>query len=82
MLARLLERSKTSGREDDNIETIKHRFRKKPVQSDDITSSPPPSGTYEEQTMPVIKYFTALGKVAEVCASYFPKTSGINCFPD
>ena len=27
MLSRLLERAKTSGREDDNIESIKKRFR-------------------------------------------------------
>ncbi len=27
MLKRLLERSKTSGREDDNVESIKKRFR-------------------------------------------------------
>ncbi|KAJ7135043.1 UMP-CMP kinase [Mycena crocata] len=50
MLARLLERGKTSGREDDNAESIKKRFN-----------------TYKETTMPVIKHYEVLGKVAEVC---------------
>lgn len=31
MLQRLLERGKTSGREDDNVESIKKRFRKTPL---------------------------------------------------
>lgn len=30
--------------------------------------------------MPVIKYFTALGKVAEVCVSQFSKTFNVNRF--
>ncbi|KAF8061439.1 UMP-CMP kinase [Lyophyllum atratum] len=49
MLKRLLQRGKTSGREDDNVESIKKRFR-----------------TYKADTMPVIEYYTRLGKVAEV----------------
>ncbi|CAK5279553.1 unnamed protein product [Mycena citricolor] len=52
MLERLLERGKTSGREDDNAESIKKRFR-----------------TYTETTMPVIKHYEALGKVAEIDSS-------------
>lgn len=53
MLERLLERGKTSGREDDNVESIKKRFR-----------------TYANDTMPVIQYYAAQGKVAEVrCGS-------------
>jgi len=52
MLSRLLERGKTSGREDDNVESIKKRFT-----------------TYKETTMPVIKHYEALGKVAEIDSS-------------
>jgi len=52
MLERLLERGKTSGREDDNIEVIKKRFK-----------------TYQEQTMPVIKYYDRQGKVKEIDSS-------------
>jgi len=52
MLKRLLERAKTSGREDDNVESIKKRFR-----------------TYKTDTMPVIEYYSAKGKVAEVDSS-------------
>ncbi len=33
MLQRLMERGKTSGREDDNVESIKKRFRKGSVRS-------------------------------------------------
>ncbi|KAH7908014.1 UMP-CMP kinase [Hygrophoropsis aurantiaca] len=51
MQERLLIRSQTSGREDDNIESIKKRFR---------------PGTYEEQTMPVIRYYTSFRKVVEI----------------
>lgn len=35
MLGRLLERGKTSGREDDNVESIKKRFRKSCVLTSD-----------------------------------------------
>ncbi|KAG6850465.1 UMP-CMP kinase [Arthromyces matolae] len=52
MERRLLERAKTSGREDDNLESIKKRFR-----------------TYKVDTMPVIEYYSTLGKVAEVEAT-------------
>lgn len=55
MLARLLERGKTSGREDDNVESIKKRFR-----------------TYANDTMPVIQYYAAQDKVAEVHANRQP----------
>jgi len=49
MLKRLLKRGETSGRADDNIESIKKRF-----------------ATYHEQTMPVIQYYAAQSKVAEI----------------
>ncbi|KIJ29862.1 hypothetical protein M422DRAFT_268640 [Sphaerobolus stellatus SS14] len=49
MLSRLMERGKTSGREDDNVESIKKRFV-----------------TYEDQTKPVIEYYTSINKVAEI----------------
>ncbi|KAN0141377.1 UMP-CMP kinase [Lactarius tabidus] len=52
MLKRLLERSKTSGRDDDNIESINKRFV-----------------TYKETTMPVIKHYEKIGKVAQVDSS-------------
>ncbi|KAL5511484.1 URA6 [Sanghuangporus vaninii] len=52
MLHRLLERGKTSGREDDNVESIRKRFN-----------------TYKEQTMPVVKYYAELSKVAEIDSS-------------
>jgi len=52
MLGRLTERGKTSGREDDNRESIKKRFN-----------------TYKLDTMPVIEYYKALEKVAEIDCS-------------
>jgi len=52
MLKRLLKRGETSGREDDNEESIKKRFQ-----------------TYKDTTMPVIEYYTKLGKVAELDSS-------------
>ncbi|PPQ90138.1 hypothetical protein CVT25_012307 [Psilocybe cyanescens] len=52
LLGRLTERGKTSGREDDNAESIKKRFR-----------------TYQNDTMPVINYYSAQGKVAEIDSS-------------
>lgn len=54
LLARLLERGKTSGREDDNAASITKRFR-----------------TYKVETMPVIEYYSGLGKVAEVRGAFF-----------
>lgn len=73
MLKRLLERGKTSGREDDNEESIKKRFRtlsylcRLPVDIDRL------SGVYKEQTMPVIAHYSKQSKVATVspfdCAS-------------
>lgn len=49
---RLLLRGATSGRVDDNIESIKKRFI-----------------TYQNQTMPVIEYFGAKGKVRKIDSS-------------
>ncbi|CCC71666.1 hypothetical protein NCAS_0H03560 [Naumovozyma castellii] len=49
MLERLLDRGKTSGRVDDNIESIKKRFK-----------------TFEETSMPVVKYFEDQHKVIKI----------------
>jgi UMP-CMP kinase len=49
MEERLLDRGKTSGRADDNIDSIKKRFK-----------------TFEEQSMPVVEYFTGQDKVVKV----------------
>ncbi|KAL7747625.1 hypothetical protein RI367_007066 [Sorochytrium milnesiophthora] len=46
---RLLKRGETSGRSDDNLESIKKRFR-----------------TFEETSMPVVRYYEAIGKVVRV----------------
>jgi UMP-CMP kinase len=51
MLQRLTKRGETSGRSDDNIESIKKRFK-----------------TYNEETMPVIKFFEKDERVIEVNA--------------
>jgi len=52
LLDRLLERGKTSGREDDNEESIKKRFR-----------------TFIDTSMPVVDYYRAEGKVAEISST-------------
>ncbi|KAI8854164.1 adenylate kinase-domain-containing protein [Chytridium lagenaria] len=49
---RLLERGKTSGRADDNLETIKKRFK-----------------TFEEQSMPVVDYYTIDGRVIHISST-------------
>lgn len=71
MLARLLERGKTSGREDDNEESIKKRFRKSSfcqlLRKWLIVKC---ADTYKDQTMPVIEHYQTLGKVVE--ASHSP----------
>ncbi|KAJ7055178.1 UMP-CMP kinase [Mycena amicta] len=51
MLSRLLERGKTSGREDDNTASIKKRFSKVPIKT---------------QHMPVIEHYEKLDRVIEV----------------
>jgi len=56
MLKRLTKRGESSGRDDDNIETIKKRFV-----------------TYQDMTMPVIKYYTAQGIVAEIDSTGSPE---------
>ena len=69
MLKRLLERGKTSGREDDNEESIKKRFRAyATLQNWKSTQSF--SGVYKEQTMPVIEHYSKEGKVATVRIFY------------
>ena len=67
MSKRLLERGKTSGREDDNEESIKKRFRECIVRSLVVLrSNHLPLGTYKETTMPVIEHYGKEGKVATV----------------
>jgi UMP-CMP kinase len=67
MLKRLLERGKTSGREDDNEESIKKRFgTSHPSHSVPFLDLCPV--TYQEQTKPVIESYANQNKVAEVIA--------------
>ena len=67
MLERLLERGKTSGRDDDNVESIKKRFRMCYTHPFDcLPCSLTIAGTYHETTMPVIDHYKSLGKVAVV----------------
>ena len=56
MRKRLLKRGETSGRADDNEESIKKRFR-----------------TFEETSMPVVKYFEGQDKVVKVSAEHSPE---------
>ena len=70
MLSRLLERGKTSGREDDNIESIKKRFRTLRLY-DVIRRSYSDIGTHKTDTMPVIEHYSAQAKVAEVRETFF-----------
>ena len=67
MLKRLLERGKTSGREDDNEESIRKRFRTSIGTSMIAQSLTCVPGVYKEQTMPVIENYSQEGKVATVC---------------
>jgi hypothetical protein len=69
MLVRLLERGKTSGREDDNAESIKKRFSMACLHPDSLFSSSTFAATHHEQTMPVINYYSAKNKVAQVSLS-------------
>lgn len=69
MLKRLLERGKTSGREDDNVESIKKRFRMVPFSQSRAITEPGSSETYKDTTMPVIEYYSKQGKVAEIDSS-------------
>ena len=74
MLKRLLERGKTSGRDDDNIESIKKRFGESPcspVNAALLYSSIPHQVTYKETTMPVIEYYEKFGKVAQVRSNLY-----------
>lgn len=68
MCERLLERGKTSGREDDNEESIKKRFSKlsAAVSSRMILIHFLCVEVYKEQTRPVIDYYLEKGKVAAV----------------
>jgi UMP-CMP kinase len=69
MLSRLLERGKTSGRDDDNIESIKKRFgelRYHAVNTTGFSLIRPSRSDLHETTMPVIEYYEEFGKVAKV----------------
>jgi UMP-CMP kinase len=71
MLQRLLKRGETSGREDDNVESIKKRFGMSSFSHILYTSWQHLIKslwivTYREQTMPVIEHYAAINKVAEV----------------
>ena len=72
MLKRLLIRGETSGREDDNVESIKKRFGGFQcfIQALTLTDLFVHAVTYKETTMPVIKYYEKQGKVAEVHLEY------------
>lgn len=67
MIRRILERGKTSGREDDNIESLKKRFREpffffdppRLIESDHLE-------THNEFVQPVIRYYENQGKVIKV----------------
>ena len=76
MLKRLLERGKTSGREDDNEESIRKRFRTFAVTRMNARPLIFTTGVYKEQTMPVIAHYSKEGKVATVCMMY---TFGMPC---
>ena len=69
MLKRLLKRGETSGRDDDNIESIKKRFGE-PYWSTWGPSLYLPylshTVTYRDTTMPVIQHYQKQAKVAEV----------------
>lgn len=78
MLHRLLERGKTSGREDDNVESIRKRFCVYCTTAivGFLTDVIAMTDTYKEQTMPVIKHYAELGKVAEVSQSSVQRKVG------
>lgn len=63
MLKRLLHRGETSGRTDDNIESIKKRFRT-------CTACIPNStGTFEDTSLPVVDYLRNYEKVVDIDAT-------------
>jgi len=78
MLERLLDRGRSSGRTDDNIESIKKRFN-----------------TYQNETRPVLDYYSSKHKLAYVDAKRSKeevykdvrrhvdtwKTTGVHYFP-
>lgn len=64
MLERLLERGKTSGREDDNVESIKKRFSMRIFTEFSLVSHPPE--TFVDTSMPVVEYYRKKHKVVEV----------------
>lgn len=74
MLGRLLERGKTSGREDDEVNVIKKRFSEWPprLAPTSMLTALLNKDTYKSDTMPVIEYYNSLSKLAEVCSGIRP----------
>jgi UMP-CMP kinase len=64
MLGRLLERGKTSGRDDDNVESIKKRFSMSAVNHCGFGLKS--TETFIDTSMPVVDYYRQRGKVVEV----------------
>jgi hypothetical protein len=84
MLRRLLVRGETSGRDDDNVESIKKRFGdyyfsvfQREVSYQTIQA------TYKDTTIPVIDHYNKLGKVAEASNIYllYPSLSSLLLCP-
>jgi len=61
MLERLMERGKTSGRDDDNEASIKKRF------SELLPMRLLIAETFEDTSMPVVDYYEKKGQVVKVC---------------
>lgn len=64
---RLLERGKTSGRDDDNAESIKKRFRESTNPA--VSARADLIGTFIETSMPVVDHYRKQGKVVEVSSA-------------
>jgi hypothetical protein len=77
MLARLLERGKTSGREDDNVESIKKRFSALFLLLSTTSTLIELPETFVDTSMPVIEHYRKFDEVFEVRES-FALRSGCN----
>ena len=66
MIQRILERGKTSGREDDNIKSLQKRFRKSLSYDARNLLKTGHLETHHELVQPVIKYLENQGKVVKV----------------
>jgi UMP-CMP kinase len=69
LLQRLLKRGETSGRDDDNAESIKKRFRTLLLYVSPALDSSWRSGTFIDTSMPVVEYYRKQKKVIEVDSS-------------